>query len=355
VSPQNPGALETVTFDASGTTDEGETCAAACTYVWTMGDGTTKTGKIITHIFSAPGAYTVVLTVTDAVGTTATRQLVLVVGSVAAPSISALAVAPDPVEVGKQATLTATATAATGHAIARYAWSFGDGTTATTTSPTANKTWESPGVYVVTVTATDDLGQSSSRSLQVSVRNVPAPTVTLSVTPNPPLAGQQATFLANASPAAGHSITKYEWTFGDGTSQTTTVPSVTKTYTTQGVYVVTVTVTDDSGQTGSVSQQMNIANSAVNATISYSPKDPVLGQSVIFTALNPTAPNGATITSYEWNFGDPGSGSNEQTGRTVAHTFSSANTFVVQLKVTDSGGGIGIVTIEVSVTAPSGP
>ena len=261
VTPQNPGERETVTFDASATADEGGTCGAACTYRWNFGDGDTATGAIVTHMFMAAGTYTVTLTVTDAGGAISTRQLILTVARVNSPTI-----------------------------------------------------------------------------------------VTINPAPNPPLAGQQATFTANVTAAPGHAITSYAWNFGDGTSQTTTGPSVTKRYTSQGVYVVTLTVTQDTGQTASLSQQITISSSAVNATISMSPTNPLAGQRVHFTALSPTAPNGATIVSYEWNFGDSqASGGGTASGQAVEHIYTVPATYVVRLTVTDSNGIVGVFTRDVPV------
>lgn len=61
VSPES-GALDTTfTFDGSGSTDDGNIAA----YEWTFGDGTTDSGKKVTHKFSTAGAFTVMLTVTD--------------------------------------------------------------------------------------------------------------------------------------------------------------------------------------------------------------------------------------------------------------------------------------------------
>lgn len=260
MTPENPGERETVTFDASTTTDEGGPCGNACTYVWNFGDGTTKAGQITTHNFAAPGVFTVTLTVTDAGGATASRQRLVTVSRVAAPTITAI---------------------------------------------------------------------------------TPAP--------NPPLAGQQATFTANVTPAPGHAITRYDWDFGDGSDTTTTVPTVTKRYATQGVYVVTLTVTQDTGQTASLSQQVNIAGSAVSSTISISPTNPLVGQRVYFTALNPTAPNGATIVSFEWNFGDGRSAS----GQSVELSgYDRPGTYVVRLTVTDSNGVVGVFTRELAVGQP---
>jgi PKD repeat protein len=257
--PNPPEVRQEVTFDASSTTDEGAVCGSACTYAWSFGDGTTASGSVVPHTFATAGTFNVVLTVTDAAGSSATLRRL------------------------------------------------------------------------------------------VTVSNVGAPVVTFTVSPNPPLAGQLATFSATATAATGHSIVRYDWDFGDGSSQTTTIPTVLKTYQSQGLYVVTLTVTDDVGQTSSASEDFTITNTAVNATISFSPTEPQVGQLVSFTAVNPSGANGATITSYEWNFGDPASGSNTATGQTALHQFTSANTFVVRLTITDSNGIVGVFTTNVTV------
>ena len=57
--------METITFDASLTTDEGEPCGSLCTYQWNFGDFQTASGIRVSHSFERPGTYTVVLTVVD--------------------------------------------------------------------------------------------------------------------------------------------------------------------------------------------------------------------------------------------------------------------------------------------------
>ncbi len=63
-------------FNASGSTDpEGNITA----YAWDFGDGTTGTGLTTTHLYAAPGDYTVSLTVTDALGETSTTSRTITV------------------------------------------------------------------------------------------------------------------------------------------------------------------------------------------------------------------------------------------------------------------------------------
>jgi len=73
-SPENPIVNQTITFNASPSYDPD---GFITNYKWDFGDGTNATGKIVTHSYSAKGAYKVTLTVTDNNGTkdTATQNI----------------------------------------------------------------------------------------------------------------------------------------------------------------------------------------------------------------------------------------------------------------------------------------
>ncbi|MEP6634509.1 MAG: proprotein convertase P-domain-containing protein [Luteimonas sp.] len=69
------------------------------------------------------------------------------------------------------------------------------------------------------------------------------------------IAGLMATFTDTSTDSDG-TIASRAWTFGDGTSSTQTNPI--KTYAAPGSYLVTLTVTDNEGGTGSKSQTINL-------------------------------------------------------------------------------------------------
>ncbi|MDK2912917.1 MAG: serine protease [Methanolobus sp.] len=69
ITPSSAYIGETVTFDASGSTDPDGSIAS---YSWAFGDGHTGNRIIAQHAYSAAGTYNVVLTVTDDSGATGT-------------------------------------------------------------------------------------------------------------------------------------------------------------------------------------------------------------------------------------------------------------------------------------------
>jgi PKD repeat protein len=69
LSPTEPIVNETVTFDASASSDPDGTIVS---YAWDFGDGASDSGAIVEHAYTAAGTYDVSLTVTDNDGLTHT-------------------------------------------------------------------------------------------------------------------------------------------------------------------------------------------------------------------------------------------------------------------------------------------
>jgi hypothetical protein len=81
-TPTDPIFNEAVTFNASASYHPNGTIE---TYTWDFGDGTSGTGKIVNHTYTAQGIYTVVLNVTDSEGLWLTASKFVRVTAVAAP------------------------------------------------------------------------------------------------------------------------------------------------------------------------------------------------------------------------------------------------------------------------------
>jgi len=72
------------------------------------------------------------------------------------------------------------------------------------------------------------------------------------------------------------------------------------------------------------------------ASFTFSPPNPVVGQTVTFDA-SASSGGGGTITNYKWTFGD-GNTTSSGTNPIIYHVYSSANSYTVVLNVTNSLG-----------------
>lgn len=229
-----------------------------------------------------------------------------------------------------------------------YAWEFGDGNSAT--GRIVSHTYSAGRAFTVKLTVTDAAGSTASVVRVINVSSVAAPSGTLNVSPDPPFVDKQAVFTSAQSAAAGHSIERYEWNFGDGTTASSTTPSIAKTFTALGVYVVTVTAYDDLGQAGIAVKTVTVGSSvtAPVAVFTVAPTSPTAGVQATFVGTSSTVGAGATIVNYAWNSGD-GQVFDSGTTATQVVTYGAAGTYVATLTVTDSLGRQAVRSITVVV------
>jgi PKD repeat protein len=175
VSPAAVNINQTVTFDASNSTDEGSICGSACTYQWDFGDFTQDSGKIVSHRYTSPRTYSVTLTVTDARnGIGSTTRSVVVNGPT--PPVAAFTVLPSSPRAGQVAVFDAsTSTVGAGATITQNDWQFTcDSTTASVTTSTVTKTFPGGCVdtngFPVILTITDSLGRTAVKAVNVVVQ-----------------------------------------------------------------------------------------------------------------------------------------------------------------------------------------
>jgi PKD repeat protein len=123
------------------------------------------------------------------------------------------------------------------------------------------------------------------------------------------------------------SIVSWLWDFGDTSNSSD--PNPTHMYDDKGIYIVTLTVSDNDGYVDNSSQSIIITNLPPTANFTYSPDMPVVGQDIIFTDLSED-PEGKILT-YSWNFGD----ATTSTDKHPHHAYAAYGTYTVTLIVTD--------------------
>jgi len=153
---------------------------------------------------------------------------------------------------------------------------------------------------------------------------------------------------------AGDKYTSETWNFGDGSPtsfRSFTTPSATlnpasHSFAARGSYAVTLKVVDSSGNLATITHQVPIGTPPVAAF--SAPASGVRTVAVSFDASGTTDPDGAPITSYQWNFGDGSAGS----GIATTHAYAANGSYTVTLTVTDSDGLTNTVSHQIAVHTP---
>jgi PKD repeat protein len=184
--PDTPGVGDEVEFTDTSTTPEGTTITK---WEWDFGDDETSSSTEdgdTTHTYSAPGTYTVSLTVTnsDAQTDTVTHDIEV---SALRPTAN-FDYSPTTPDVGDTVTFTDKSTAVGSATIEGWSWNFGDGTTSTVQNPTHS--YAIMGTYTVSLTVTDSNDQTSNVYTE---QVVVGPPVMVYAYPNP--ASDTATFV----------------------------------------------------------------------------------------------------------------------------------------------------------------
>jgi len=215
-------------------------------------------------------------------------------------------------------------------AIKLWYWEFGDNVSSVLQNP--KHTFTTAGAHNVILTIVDTAGCTSTISWQVII--APEPLVNFSFPQ--PACNQSLVQFNNLSsvPGSGY-IVKSEWDFGDGTTQTlATLTSVFHTYRSYGSFTVKLTVTSNNGCIKTLSLPIVILPTPI-ADFSFS--GTCLNSPVQFN--DQSQPGVGGIISLSWKFGDPTSGSNnESTAKFPTHAYNTTGTFPVRLVVSNSGG-----------------
>lgn len=217
-------------------------------------------------------------------------------------------------------------------------WDFGDGNTSALQNPTHQYT--NDGNYTATLTVTDNVGTIDTITATVTIL-----TPTLVADANGPyngLSGVPISFEGNAN--GGCTPYNYSWDFGDGTTKFGANPI--HTYSNNGLYTITLSVTDHLGikETNTTIASIDDSNLTVNAGGPYSGK--------VNTAIHfYGSATGGTSYTWDWDFGDGSTHSNLQN---PTHAYTSTGTKTVTLTVT-SGTNITSDSTSVSVTRTTLP
>jgi len=283
-------------------------------YSWTLGNGATSNLINPTNSYTANGTYTITLNALSSQG--CPSSLTQTLGIFPPPIISFSA---SPLcDANGTFFSPSTSTAIASGSLSAFLWDFGDGNTSTQASPL--HIYNSPGTYSVNFTAWSNHNCSASMSNTFLIS--PSPTVAFATT-SVNACSPTFTFTNNSGISAGP--ISYTWNFGGGV--TTNSISPTYTFPAIGNYTVSLVGISNMGCTDTAYQYISIFPYPV---INFSV--PASCEKAIFT-VSTTAVSGS-VTSYLWDFGDPGSGAaNTSTLQNPTHFYSSTNNYTINLNL----------------------
>jgi gliding motility-associated-like protein len=364
------------------------------TWLWRFGDGTTSNLQNPSHLYSTAGTYNVTLIMSTSRGCNDSTTKAVIVYPLPSPNFT-----PDTSCTNHGVYFHNSSSGP----INRINWTFGDGGTSTINEPT--HTYTAARNYTVVLSATSDSGCTQYNTQTLTVHPLPVvitsadtficpgsttqiaasgginywwtPGATLSNTriPNPiaspsvnttyyiQLADSfrcqnfdsvKVSFFVNhpdfsfrnicqdtampfrdLSTTTGGSINGWLWRFGDGTTSNLQNPS--HLYAAPGTYTVTLQMFSGLGCTDSISKQVVVQPLPIPSFVTDST---CINAGVAFTNTS-TFPGGGSIIRYSWNFAD---GSPLVSTINATHTFTSARTYNVVLKVTSDSGCTQILT-----------
>lgn len=299
------------------------------TWSWDFGDGATSSLQSPAHQYAAAGPYVITLAVTTPYcGNTGTQWV-----NVQARPVAAFA--PTPV-LGCSPMAVSFTNQSTG--AAQYLWQFGDGATANTldAAHTYINLGTADATYTVTLIASSPFGCADTATSAITV----APGVVAGFTHNgiPGCAPMDVGF-TNTSTGAG----SYLWDFGDGTTSTAVHPQHTYVNTSFFLSIHTITLT-------AISQAGCQATATQNVMVYPTPNFSFVAQPDSgCSPLTVTFPSVVGAVSYQWDFGDGGTGSGPSPTHTYVNTTTNSQVFPITLVGSNAFGCVDTATASVTV------
>lgn len=297
-------------------------------YQWDFGDGNASTQQNPNHVYSAPGTYTVTLTVQASNGQAdfELKAAYVKVNPKPSPNFTTTA---NGCSLPVSVTFGNTTTGAVS-----YSWNFGNGQTSTLQNPAAVN-YTTAGTYNVSLIATNSFGCKDTMIKPIVISNfqagINAPATACQNTP--------VSITDNSTVGAN----SWSWSFGGGSPSSSNSQNNTVTFSTPGTYTIGLNAQNTSlGCSGSTSKQITILPTPV-PSFTANPTTGCAPQGVTFTNTSPAG------TNFQWNFGD-GTTFNGQ--NPPVHNYANNGSYTVTLSMTGANGCPGSISLNAVTLSP---
>jgi len=320
----------------------------AASYAWDFNnDGIIdSTEQNPEYIYTAAGIYTVNLTVANTAASASESKADYITVMAAAPVAGFSANA-----TSGTAPLAVNFTdESTGDSITAWAWDFDNDGTVDSTEQNPEYVYSLPGVYNVSLTATNAGGSNTAVKEQYITATVAAPVADFTANQTSGYAPLLVGFTDNST----GTVESFAWDFDNDGTVDSTEQNPVNTYSAAGNYTVNLTVANTGGSNSSVKTgYINVSavpkpvvDFSANLTAGYAPL------SVQFTDDS----RGIGLLNWSWDFNNDGT--IDSTEQNPVHTYASAGNYSVGLTVKGKGGSTTTTKtdyISVSVAVPAKP
>ena len=239
--------------------------------------------------------------------------------------------------------------------IANYTWTFTDVTPQTLYGIAPVYTFNSLGIFDVTLTVTDGAGYWDTDDVTITVTDSAAPVADAG--PDQTVDEDTLVTFDGSGSTDNTGIVNYTWTFDDGGEQTLHDVNPTYMFANPGIYTVTLNVSDAGGLYDT--DTMTVTVNDTTPPTADAGSDSWVNPDTIVVLDGSGSWDYVGIDNYTWTFDD--SGPQILYGMSPAYNFTNIGTFDVTLTVTDAAGNwdsdvvtISVITDTTSPTADAG-
>lgn len=333
---------ETVKLDGSGSRDN----VGIVGWTWTFvedGHNVTLEGATPNHTFDVPGVYTVLLTVRDAGGNTATDTVVVEVRDTERP----LADAGEDLEVDQDSTVVFDGSGSSDNTGVRsLEWSFEyDGMTVRLEGATPNFFFHTAGVYTVLLTVTDLAGNWGTDYVTVSVLDTTRPIADAG--PDLDADQHERVDLDGSGSWDSSGVVRWVWVLTyRGSELSLEGARPTLILDDAGEYRVTLTVFDPTGNNDTDTTTVTILD--VTAPVAVAGDDVEVPQGTAVDLDGSLSTDNVGVEGWVWSFTYDGTDERLE-GEVRSFTFLTPGVYVVTLEVADAAANTATDPLVVTV------
>lgn len=223
-----------------------------------------------------------------------------------------------------------------------FRWDWGDGTVETD-GPNNKHVYDEPGTYEVTLTIVDENGLSDTDNATVTVFGEE---LQVEIEDAPDELEPSDGFRTEANVTAGDgAIESYHWELGDGTTDDGFYTA--HSYDELGEFTISVTVTDEYGQTATDTHDVVVDAEPPGVDIA-GPSDVQVGEEELWSAVE--YERDGEVVGVDWTLGDGTTAS----GSDVRHAYDESGQYEMAVTVTDEYGQTATDEQVVNVTGDDG-